>query len=45
MIKRTMPMLVALLAFMIVGSTSPATGNEPMFRCDDGTFTNVADRL
>ena len=45
MMKRTMPVLLTLLAFMIVGSTLPASANEPMFRCDDGTFTNVAERL
>ena len=43
--KRMMPVLLALVTVMIVGSKSPAGANEPMFRCDDGTFTNVAERL
>ena len=42
-----MTMLIGLAVTMLLlpVSTLPASANEPMFRCDDGTFTNVAERM
>ncbi|MEP6887758.1 MAG: hypothetical protein ABI945_05490 [Nitrospirales bacterium] len=44
-----MPMMIVIwtVATMLLLplSTLPASANEPMFRCDDGTFTNVAERM
>lgn len=35
-----------VITMLLLGlSTRPASATEPMFRCDDGTFTNVAERL
>ena len=31
--------------FLLPLSTLPASAKETMFRCDDGTFTNVAERM
>ena len=35
----------AVTMFLLPLSTLPASAKETMFRCDDGTFTNVAERM
>jgi hypothetical protein len=35
----------AVTMLLLPLSTLPASAMEPMFRCDDGTFTNVVERL
>ena len=36
---------IAVTMLLLPPSILPASANEPMFRCDDGTFTNVAERM
>ena len=35
----------AVTIFFLTLSSLPASATEQMFRCDDGTFTNVAERM
>lgn len=44
-----MPIMIliwtAVTMLLLPMSTRPTSAMEPMFRCEDGTFTNVAERL
>jgi hypothetical protein len=41
----TMLIGIAVTMLLLPVSPLPASANERMFRCDDGTFTNVAERM